>query len=119
MPPATYPTGSNPSSLVVMVAASRSASRLAPTIRVRKVSLPSRRIRRTCQCHSRRTDRARISPRPQESSIHSRENEALDQNETMTVAEMIRLMATMMRRNSSAVEYWWTRYSRMSGRRPG
>jgi hypothetical protein len=31
----------------------------------------------------------------------------------MTVAEMIRLMATIRRRNSSAVEYWWTRYSRM------
>ena len=37
----------------------------------------------------------------------------MDQNDTMTVAEMIRLMATMMRRNSSAVENWWTRYSRM------
>ena len=112
MPPATNPTGWKPSSLVVMVAASRSASRLAPTIRVRKVSLPSRRMRRTCQCHSRRTDRARTSPGPRAASS-SRENEALDQNDTMTVAEMIRLMATMMRRNSSAVEYWWTRYSRM------
>jgi hypothetical protein len=37
----------------------------------------------------------------------------LDQNDTVTVAETIRLTTTMMRRNSSAVENWWARYSRM------
>jgi hypothetical protein len=71
-------------------------------------------MRRTCQCHSRRDDSANASPSSQDSSIHRREKDALDQNETMTVTVMIRLMATMMRRNSSAVEYWCTRYSRMS-----
>jgi hypothetical protein len=96
-----------------MVAARCSASRLAPTTSVQKVSRPARRVRRTRRCHSRRADRARTSQGPQDSSIHSRETGALDQNDTVTVAETIRLTATMMRRNSSAVENWWARYSRM------
>ena len=70
---ATKPSGRKPSLLAWSRSARCSASGLAPTIRVSKVSLPSTQLWRISRCHSLRTMPVKTRASSQAVPIHRRE----------------------------------------------
>ena len=112
------PISSNPLASTSMAWARVSASLFVPTMRVRRVSWPSRRAWRIRWCHAVRVASRNASDIPHTSATHSRLKEAFDQNDTATTSMVPTLTAARIRRNSSLVDRCCTAYRRCPANRP-